>query len=637
MTSKWFFNRDKMYENVPNREEIMLEQLTQVEKDIETLKGNNGQGNVDTQARADIKKLQDMLAGVFLSVVSFGAKGDGATVDNSAIDAAITALQGKRGILFFPPTTTYYKLTKDFTIPEGVSLVGNGSVISNSGKFTLSGKNVVKGIIFDGKWSTGGVDVRGADCYVYENEFLNTKQSQAVQGFALNVEKTSKVRIFNNKFDGVKAYDEALTGQSGSISRAVRIANSSDVVVRNNTFDNMDGYADSDYIHVIGSDGFVADTTFPYNGGAVKGYYTPKTGIIIRENVFYYAKCKSAVKIQESGVQVVDNTFYVDSRFSNDTYHNIIRFYNVKGISIKGNTFVVDSSYLTGFISGLCGTDVYVSDNKVKASVEILSTLTNIQLFSFSYMDGVQFAQNKVDVFAVGTMFYLDAVKNAEFTKNDMFLKASTGNVITIASFKQSAEQVETDTVTFAGNTITGDSGATEAKFDNIGSFRNVVFEDNVFKTLLYSMRFTVTQGLHILRNRIRVKPIYFLTLATGTFADVKLMNNIIDNSAWDGTSAFVVVRAYQPITGMVYSKNDLLKIPNTAALYVFMNNSNASQNNTEVFYATGNCPAKVDSGATADRNPYKKAEGFSFNDKTLGKVIWWDGAVWKDATGTTV
>jgi hypothetical protein len=617
MENEVFYNRDKMYENIPNQEKKLIKDLEQLFKDLEKLKGKDNE--------------------VLLNITSFGAAGNGTAVDNTALDNALIALNGKPGVIYFPGTGATYKFTKDFTIPQGVSITGNGAVIHNTGKFTLAGGNQVHGITFDGNWSTGGVDVRGANCFIYNNRFLNTKQNKAVQGFALNIEKTSQVHVFNNTFDGVKSYDETLTGQSGSISRAIRIANSSNVTVHNNTFDNMEGYADSDYIHVLGSDGFVENTTFPWSGGAVKGYYTPKTGILIKDNVFYYAKCKSAVKVQDSGVQVVGNTFYVDSRFSNDTYHNIVRFYNVKGINIKDNTFVVDSAYLSGFISGLCGTDVSITDNKITASVELLGTLTNIQLISLSYMDGVLFARNKVDIYAVGTVFYLDAVKNADFARNDMSIKGSTGNVTTLCTFKQSAEQVETDTVSFTGNTITGELATTEVKFENIGSFRNVLFEENVFKTMIYSMRFTMAQGLHFLRNRIRIKPIYFLTLATGTFADVKIMNNTFDNSSWDGAATLVIVRAYQPITGMVFTNNNLLKIPNSASLYVFMNNSSTSQNNAEVFYVKGNCPAKVDSGATADRNPYKKPEGYIFNDKTLGKPIWWDGAAWKDATGTTV
>jgi len=42
-------------------------------------------------------------------------------------------------------------------------------------------------------------------------------------------------------------------------------------------------------------------------------------------------------------------------------------------------------------------------------------------------------------------------------------------------------------------------------------------------------------------------------------------------------------------------------------------------------------------SGATGSRPSGTKKTGVSYFDTTLGKPIWWNGSVWKDATGTTV
>lgn len=41
-------------------------------------------------------------------------------------------------------------------------------------------------------------------------------------------------------------------------------------------------------------------------------------------------------------------------------------------------------------------------------------------------------------------------------------------------------------------------------------------------------------------------------------------------------------------------------------------------------------------SGLTAER-PTVNQIGYQYFDTTLGKPIWWNGTVWKDAAGTTV
>lgn len=41
-------------------------------------------------------------------------------------------------------------------------------------------------------------------------------------------------------------------------------------------------------------------------------------------------------------------------------------------------------------------------------------------------------------------------------------------------------------------------------------------------------------------------------------------------------------------------------------------------------------------SGTTA-RRPTTKTVGYQYYDTTLGKPIWWNGTVWKDAAGVTV
>lgn len=47
-------------------------------------------------------------------------------------------------------------------------------------------------------------------------------------------------------------------------------------------------------------------------------------------------------------------------------------------------------------------------------------------------------------------------------------------------------------------------------------------------------------------------------------------------------------------------------------------------------------CTRLTQQGATTAR-PASPTKGQFFYDETLGKPIWWNGSVWKDAAGTTV
>lgn len=83
-------------------------------------------------------------AGPILNAQAFGAKADGTTDDTAAIQAAVTAAGAAKSALFFPPTSTYYKITADISVANPVRIYGwgAGSKIqndtSNFGIFTLA-------------------------------------------------------------------------------------------------------------------------------------------------------------------------------------------------------------------------------------------------------------------------------------------------------------------------------------------------------------------------------------------------------------------------------------------------------------------------------------------------------------------
>jgi len=106
-----------------------------------------------------------------VSVLSFGAKGDGVTDDTESIRAAATAAAGK--VLLFPPDLTF-KVTDSVVVGSGTTVIGYGATIRQDTKHKpcldiVQGVGVkVYGLSFLTELTrtyTGGASVRGNDVY----------------------------------------------------------------------------------------------------------------------------------------------------------------------------------------------------------------------------------------------------------------------------------------------------------------------------------------------------------------------------------------------------------------------------------------------------------------------------------------
>jgi hypothetical protein len=106
-------------------------------------------------------------AGIFFNVKdpTYGALGDGATDDTNAVNAAVTAaVAAGGGIVYFPPSTSFYNVTSLSISAENITLMGAGplaSVIKSSTtsttpfSFTNSTVNAWKRVIGLGLQGTG--------------------------------------------------------------------------------------------------------------------------------------------------------------------------------------------------------------------------------------------------------------------------------------------------------------------------------------------------------------------------------------------------------------------------------------------------------------------------------------------------
>lgn len=96
------------------------------------------------------------IADIF-NVKEFGAKGDGSTIDTSAIRAAFTALWGNGGggIVFFPPGTYIVDSTIDISCPSGGNFT-NGRIVGSGKFFTTIEGTLNNGFIFSQTDSLNG-------------------------------------------------------------------------------------------------------------------------------------------------------------------------------------------------------------------------------------------------------------------------------------------------------------------------------------------------------------------------------------------------------------------------------------------------------------------------------------------------
>jgi hypothetical protein len=118
------------------------------------------QAGTGAQPRTAQSKLRDVV-----SVKDFGAAGDGTADDTDEIQAALTAAGVAGAAVYIPGTTTFYKISDTLTVPDNVTVYGDGFVscvkqtVREKNTFSLGNRCQLRNLRVQGDGvTTGGVD-----------------------------------------------------------------------------------------------------------------------------------------------------------------------------------------------------------------------------------------------------------------------------------------------------------------------------------------------------------------------------------------------------------------------------------------------------------------------------------------------
>lgn len=558
-----------------------------------------------------------------VNVKSYGAEGDGIADDQPAVQSAASSLTIP-GTLFFPATNAYYYINGDLTIPAGVNILSNGATIHVAGFLTLSGDNKIEGLVFDGKWSTKGVKINAAGCKILFNSFENIKSPIVGQTNTINfADGIGDAEIFGNTFDGIKPHaEDAVGGNDEGVSRAIRLAGGNNILIESNVFKNMEGYEDSDYIHAYNPTS-TNTTTFPYQ--AVSGYvYSRVNGVIIRNNIFYHALNKSCVKVQCSGVQVLDNEFIVNYNATGGTTFSVVRSHNNFGTIFKGNKIYNYGTKLVYLVYLEYCEDIIFEDNKIYMENSVSDTTSRIMyviscknpVIKNNYIEGYN---NKEDV-------RFDSCKFVHFTGNTIKYKHTDLASRYTINIVKTAVSITNTTFIIKDNVWYSDAALQQSM--NFQDISGIIFENNDFVNSPFGgFTFQTASGVLIKENSFGVTSIYFSSMNAGC-SNIQIIRNKL------GSNVARFINFSAAATGVKAIGN----IFDTAPTQDVFSVGASGQLVTELTYLPGSpLLVKCDYGTTAQRPTFNKSIRYVYYDSDLTKLITWDSANWRDGAGTAV
>lgn len=249
------------------------------------------------------------VSALVVSVKDFGAKGDGATDDATAIQSALDSLSTKGGIIFFPAGTyiigsILYFYANQKLVGDNAVLKKSGSItaiITSAGDTTITGYNGVHDCTFDGLTFDGN-DTQVTPlsfCHAQRMTIRNCIFKKSISWHHLEINSTKYAIVENCSFDA--------STKSASSGETIQI------------------------------DGFGASGNFPWETGAVDG--TDCKYVTIRDCNFYGQTSSADIGNHGGGGSYIEIT---GCRFDGNTSERgAIGFTGVgRYVNIHDNEFV---------------------------------------------------------------------------------------------------------------------------------------------------------------------------------------------------------------------------------------------------------------------------------------------------------
>jgi len=478
----------------------------------------SGTGAVATTVQAKLRES--------VSVLDFGAKGDGTTDDTAAINAAALAVSSAGGLVFFPPGT--YKTTAAINLYSKVTYYGAGS----ASVIACTNGNINQ------FYGTGL-----SECTVRELKISATSVGTTAYVGAINFESSTNCYVTNIELVGMAWAGVLLSNSSYCKVSGVyahgwqgSIQDSADInVFRVSQFNTIDG-------------------NFLYGGGW-HGVLVqdPGTSLIPSKNIITNNRvgAHAAYGIITYNIDTADSFTQINNNYVEGILGSVlanssgagIYVQNSGGAIVTGNTVkncCINTSNVTLTPAGIAFNNISAglspcicSDNNIIDIVNYFGIEVASSVGSVSITGNVIRLINNTSSNTIGV--YINAASNCTVTGNNIILSAST-NTIGIAL---SANGVATNNTVIQGNNIVN-SGYAGIRTLQVGAFLNyvVTITGNICTTTsATSIPLIVNSGqsFQVTGNVFTANAAYAATLTSTTIA--RFANNQITST---GSLAFV-------------------------------------------------------------------------------------------------